>query len=256
MPTGDSAMRLPQLRAAFLLLPILAMAGVAAAQNTSDRITALEFDHGYFPCMDCHADQETDFTPRILDEEHAEPLEWEDADGNTHLVPFGRYVSLADLLGESGRDDMNADNMTRIGTRLQITSYMEQNDLAATDSVWTLVHGGGNLWCLNCHDPADRDKLRKINGELLTFNQSQMLCGECHGPKLRDWDLGIHGATIGYWDLTQDTDGTTLRKLCVECHTPHDPAFPSLTPLAGPVARVPGPGARNRVDDHREEAEH
>jgi len=78
---------------------------------------------------------------------------------------------------------MVGKNMVRIGTRLQIETYMENNGLAPEDSVWTLVHGGGNLWCLNCHDSEDRDKLVKLNGELLTFNESHLLCGECHGPK-------------------------------------------------------------------------
>ncbi len=228
--------------AAFILLP--ALTGVAAAQVTSDRIGILTDDHGYFPCMDCHGDQESVPTPRILEEEHAEPLEWEDEDGVVHLVPFGDRVAIADLLGTSGRTDMIGENLTRIGIRLRIESYMEDHGLAPEDSVWTLVHGGGNLWCLNCHDSEDYDKLVRLNGELLTFNQSHLLCGECHGPKLRDWDKGIHGSTTGYWDMTRDDGETTLRKLCVECHLSHSPAFPSMMPLAGPVTRVDGPGAK------------
>ncbi len=228
----------------------LALAGVTVAQVTSDRIEILTDDHGYFPCMDCHGDQESISTPRILEEEHAEPLEWEDADGVVRLVPFGDKVPIADLLGTSGRTDMIGENLVRIGTRLQISSYMEANGLAPEDSVWTLVHGGGNLWCLNCHDSEDRDKLVRLNGELLTFNQSHLLCGECHGPKLRDWDKGIHGSTTGFWDMSRDDGETTLRKLCVECHLPHNPSFASMTPLAGPITRVPGPGADHEESSH------
>jgi len=233
-----------------LLLCLVLTPGAASAQVLSDRIEILTNDHGYFPCMDCHGDQESVTTPRILQEEHAEPLEWEDADGNVHLVSFGDRVALADLLGESGRTDLLGRTLVKIGARINIETYIEENGLAPEDSVWTMVHGGGNLWCLDCHDNEDRDKLVGLDGELLTFNQSYLLCGGCHGPKLRDWDMGIHGSTTGYWDLSRDEDGTTVRKICVECHLPHNPAFPPMMPLPGPVTRVVGPGAKHET--HRE----
>jgi hypothetical protein len=192
--------------------------------------------------MDCHGDQETITTPRILEEEHFEPLEWEDDEGEVHLVPFGQLVAIGDLLGQGDTGTLAGDNLARIGARLNIASYMENNDLSPADSVWTLVHGGGNLWCLNCHNADDRDKLVKLNGELLTFNQSHLLCGECHGPVLRDWDRGIHGKTVGYWDPEQGEEAMTVRLLCVECHLPHRPAFASLMPMPAPVLRIDGPG--------------
>jgi len=210
----------------------------ASSQSTSDRITVLEDYHGYFPCMDCHEDQESNATPRILEEEHFDPLEWDDDEGVTHLVAFGDFVSLGDLLGQADQNIMRNRDLARIGARLRIEQYMDDNGLAPEDSVWTLVHGGGNLWCLDCHNPVDRDKLIKLNGESLTFNESHLLCGECHGPKLRDWDKGIHGKTTGYWDLEQDEDDLSVRMLCVECHIPHSPAFPDMQPLAGPVLRL------------------
>lgn len=231
----------------FASILCLALSGVTTAQVIADRVAVLEDYHGYFPCMDCHGDQETVETPRILDLEHYEPLEWEDDDGNVHLAPFGRWVAIADLLGESGGDDMEAENLARIGARVDIASYMDEYDLAPADSVWTLVHGGGNLWCLHCHDTEDRDKLKRNDGELLTFNQSHLLCGGCHGPKLRDWEAGIHGKIVGYWDPSRGEAEETVKMLCVECHPAHDPAFPSLTPMPGPVTRVDGPGAGKAV---------
>ncbi len=222
------------------------------AQVTSDRITALTDDHGYFPCMDCHEDQESNATARILEEEHFEPLEWEDEDGQTHEVAFGDFVTIAELLGQTDQAKMRNRDLARIGTRLQIEQYMLDNDLKAEDSVWTLVHGGGNLWCLNCHNPDDRDKLIKLNGETLTFNESHLLCGECHGPKLRDWDRGIHGKTTGYWELSLDESSVSIRKLCVECHNPHSPAFPAMLPLAPPVLRLDPVGHK----DHQKEESH
>ncbi len=210
----------------------------ASSLSTTDRITVLEDDHGYFPCMDCHEDQETNATPRILEEEHYEPLEWDDDEGVSHQVAFGDFVSLGDLLGQADQSIMHNRNLARIGARLRIEQYMDDNGLAPEDSVWTLVHGGGNLWCLDCHNPNNYDQLIRINGESLSFNESHLLCGECHGPKVLDWDMGIHGQTKGYWDLDEDKDDLSLRKLCVDCHIPHSPAFPSMQPLAGPVLRL------------------
>lgn len=235
---------------------ILIFAVESAAQGTSDRISVLTDDHGYFPCSDCHEDQETLHQPRILEEEHAEPLEWEDADGVTHYVSFGEYLPISSLLNFENDIDFEADILGRIGQRIQIETYMAEHGLAPTDSVWTLVHGGGNLWCLDCHNADDRDHLVKLNGELLTFNQSQLLCGECHGPVLRDWRLGIHGKETGYWDLPKDEDSQTVRWLCVECHKPHSPAFPSYQPEAGPVPRIGGPMSTSAKHDSHQETDH
>ena len=240
------------------LFLLAAAASSASAQVLADRIQVLTDDHGYFPCMDCHGDQETITTPRILEEEHAEPLEWEDADGNVHLVSFGDRVAIADLLGTTGRTDLIGEALVRIGERLDIATYMDNAGLSREDSVWTMVHGGGNLWCLDCHDNEDRDKLVRLNGDLLTFNESHLLCGECHGPALRDWERGIHGSTTGYWDMARDDGETTVRKLCVDCHLPHNPSFASMMPLKGPVTRVDGPGGASEAGqgaEHEERAE-
>lgn len=226
------------MRVNLVLVVLILFSGLAGAQVTPDRIAILTDDHGYFPCMDCHADQESNPTPRILEEEHFDPLEWEDEDGVVHLVHFGDYVSLGDLLGQEDQGQMRNRDLARIGARLNIENYMEEQGLAPEDSVWTLVHGGGNLWCLDCHNADDRDKLVKLNGETLTFNESHLLCGGCHGPKLRDWDEGIHGKTTGYWDLAQGEEEASVRKLCVECHQPHSPAFAAMMPQPGPIPRL------------------
>ncbi len=246
-------MNRPQVTAALLVVFAVVCVLPASAQVTADRTTALSDYHGYFPCMDCHGDQETIATPRVLEEEHYEPMEWEDDDGVVHYVPFGEMVSIKDLLGQEGVDPSPADNLARIGRRLNIESYMTRNDLSPADSVWTLVHGGGNLWCLDCHDTADRDKLVMQSGELLTFNESQFLCGSCHGPILRDWTSGIHGKTTGYWDPALGEEDQTVRMLCVECHDSHRPAFRSEIPQPAPVLRIDGPGDK---PVHLEKAAH
>ncbi len=206
---------------------------------TSDRITVITDQIGYFPCMDCHGDQASNPQPRILEEEHSDPVYFDDENGVRHWVTFGERVAISSLLQSDQPGDMHSDKIAKVGASIRIRQYMEFNGLAPEDSVWALLHGGGNIWCLNCHAAQDRDKLVKLNGEKLTFNQSHLLCGECHGPILTDWEKGIHGKTTGYWDLTQDTNGTSVRKLCVECHNPHAPAFPSMKALPPPVTRLP-----------------
>ncbi len=248
-------------RCFYLLAILLVIPSLVMGQNTSDRITVLEDYHGYFPCSDCHADQETDSTPRILIDEHYEPLEWEDDDGNTFAVEFGELVSFADLLGEGDLTSRRTLNLARVGQRLGISEYMEHEGYAPEDSVWALMHGGANLWCMDCHNTDDRDYLRKLNGELLDFNQSHLLCGQCHGPTLLDWDADLHGRTSGYWQLQQDTDEVSVRLLCVECHIPHAPTFRSQQPLAGPVPRISGAEPKpvhhaNHRGDHDELGPH
>jgi uncharacterized CHY-type Zn-finger protein len=89
-------------------------------------------------------------------------------------------------------------------------------------------HDSENRWCLACHDTYQRDSLRLADGRLLGFNESFRLCGQCHGPKYRDWRIGIHGKRTGQWD------GTKQYYLCVNCHDPHSPRFQSLEPLPPP----------------------
>ena len=36
------------------------------------------------------------------------------------------------------------------------------------------------MWCLDCHLGKDRDTLRSVSGERIDFDQSYLLCGQCH----------------------------------------------------------------------------
>ncbi|MFN6960979.1 MAG: hypothetical protein ACK4N6_01945 [Rhodocyclaceae bacterium] len=79
-------------------------------------------------------------------------------------------------------------------------------------------HGRGRIWCLDCHHTTQRNKLVDNFGDPIDFDQSHLLCGKCHGDKLRDWRDGIHGKRIGEWA----SDGKKRWFLCVECHNPHN----------------------------------
>jgi hypothetical protein len=90
-------------------------------------------------------------------------------------------------------------------------------------------HDSENRWCLDCHDADNRDKLRLASGALLDFTESYQLCGQCHGPKLRDWKAGAHGRRTGSWS------GIKQYLLCVHCHNPHSPHFEPIKPLPSPT---------------------
>ncbi len=79
-------------------------------------------------------------------------------------------------------------------------------------------HGRGRIWCLDCHHTTQRNKLVDHFGDPISFDQPQLLCGKCHGDKLRDWRDGIHGKRIG--DFT--TNGKKRWFTCTECHNPHN----------------------------------
>jgi hypothetical protein len=89
-------------------------------------------------------------------------------------------------------------------------------------------HDSENRWCLDCHDLNNRDSLRLANGKLLDFKESYKLCGQCHGDKLRDWKVGVHGKRTGEWN------GKKQYLLCVSCHNPHSPKFAKLKPEPPP----------------------
>ena len=89
-------------------------------------------------------------------------------------------------------------------------------------------HASEQRWCLDCHNPDDRDKLRLANGDLVSFEESYYLCGQCHGTIFRDWKAGIHGKRTGEWN------GKKQYRLCVHCHNPHNPKFKPLKPMPPP----------------------
>jgi hypothetical protein len=91
-----------------------------------------------------------------------------------------------------------------------------------------LHHDEEHRWCLDCHSAVDRDRLHLASGELIEFDESYKLCGQCHGDKYRDWRAGVHGRRSGQWD------GHKSYLLCVNCHNSHAPAFQPLAPLPPP----------------------
>ncbi len=98
---------------------------------------------------------------------------------------------------------------------------------AHDDIVFT--HDAENRWCLDCHDAKNRDMLHLADGRLIDFKESYRLCGQCHGLKLRDWKVGVHGRRTGFWN------GQKEYLLCAHCHNPHSPKFKKLKPEPPPI---------------------
>jgi hypothetical protein len=102
-----------------------------------------------------------------------------------------------------------------------------ERELEDEHDLMELTHG--ELWCLDCHDLADREKLHLADGTLVAFEDSWQLCTQCHGKKLADWRAGVHGKRTGHWR------GPKEYRTCVACHNPHLPPFEALEPKPAPL---------------------
>jgi hypothetical protein len=97
------------------------------------------------------------------------------------------------------------------------------------------AHDAEHRWCLDCHDLKNRDVLHLTNGDPVPFTESYLLCGQCHGDKLRDWRVGVHGKRVGRWD------GEKTYFLCVNCHNPHTPRFKGVTEVVAEGKKTVAP---------------
>jgi len=103
-----------------------------------------------------------------------------------------------------------------------------RRELAFHDDI-VFEHDAENRWCLDCHDATNRDVLHLADGRLVTFAESYRLCGQCHGPQLKNWRAGDHGKRTGSWS------GKKEYLLCVHCHNPHSPSIKPVEPLPPPL---------------------
>ena len=110
----------------------------------------------------------------------------------------------------------------------------------------------GNLPCASCHEPEDRTRLRLADGSTLPMSDVLNLCGQCHGPQLRNFWKGSHGGGRGYWDRSR---GSWIRNSCVACHAAHAPAYPMVMPAPPPNDRFL-PSTQSTHETSKESAEH
>lgn len=95
-----------------------------------------------------------------------------------------------------------------------------------------LNHGGGRIWCLNCHSAQNRDMLQGLKQQMISFNFSFIICGQCHFRQQDDFIHGVHGKRLYRWQ------GSPVLQNCVVCHDPHDPAFKKRYPWQAPKVRA------------------
>jgi len=110
----------------------------------------------------------------------------------------------------------------------QMTVNRTRRELTDMHTDIVLKHDQEHRWCLDCHDANDRDKLHLASGELVPFDESYRVCGQCHGEKYRDWRAGVHGRRSGQWN------GHKTYLLCAHCHNPHQPHFQPIAPKPAP----------------------
>jgi uncharacterized CHY-type Zn-finger protein len=107
-----------------------------------------------------------------------------------------------------------------------------------------LQHGRGRIWCLDCHQGNDRDALHTTGGAKVDFNQSYLVCGQCHSARQRDWYFGAHGKRAANWN------GERQLYSCTHCHDPHNPTTATRLPRQAPPLRAgltPMQGLRTEV---------
>ena len=86
---------------------------------------------------------------------------------------------------------------------------------------------GLNTFCVNCHNPVDRNTYVAHDGSAIPSTEPALLCSKCHGPTYREWQVGIHGRSNGGWER----DNPERKKLlCIQCHDPHQPKFAPMKP--------------------------
>lgn len=96
---------------------------------------------------------------------------------------------------------------------------------ALTHGDVVLEHGAqGNLTCIDCHHPDERDFLEDKKGRKIDFDHSYQLCGQCHFRQKKDWLGGAHGKRVSNWA------GERVVYNCTSCHNPHSPRFEKRFP--------------------------
>lgn len=154
--------------------------------------------------------------------------------GSGHHVREWGYAPQQTLKGQEGMEiqipppPFSEDIFPCSECHAEMETNPERRELEDFHDDIILDHDEENRWCMDCHDAENRDMLHSAGGELIDFKESYLLCGQCHGPKLRDWRAGIHGRRTGSWN------GQKEYLLCAHCHDPHSPQYKKMKPEPPP----------------------
>ena len=103
-----------------------------------------------------------------------------------------------------------------------------QNNNGTQKAHWDIkvLHANENAMnCATCHNGTNMDNLNSLTGNMIDFNQSYLLCAQCHSSQFEDWKGGAHGKNIGGWAKPR------AAMTCVNCHNPHEPQIASKWPV-------------------------
>jgi hypothetical protein len=198
-------------------------------------------------CLECHEDLAEESAPvrayfesvRAKDGDFVFPRRWK---GKDTIFSHARHrtakIDCAECHGEPSNGPFQKPKSVALMTAC-VDCHKEQTVAADCETCHSLErqprhgvvlhHAEEQRGCLDCHNPDDRDALRLASGDTVSFEQSYLLCGQCHGPKLRDWRLGLHGKRTGMWE------GEKKFYLCAHCHNPHEPRYAPMKPAFPPV---------------------
>jgi hypothetical protein len=170
----------------------------------------------------CKRDQPQRFAPRPGPRAHAEQIH------RPAKLTSIEATHVAGLGAESARVACATCHALRPSKPLPTSTA----DLKEFHVGLTFAHGA--LACASCHVEGRTDALHLADGTLVPMTEALRLCGQCHGPQLRDYQHGAHGGMTGYWDRSA---GPRLRNHCVDCHDPHAPRYPGMRPAPAPRDR-------------------
>ena len=106
-----------------------------------------------------------------------------------------------------------------------------ERKLVEEHEAMVLDHGRDRFWCLTCHGKKDKNSLVSLKGKKIDFNQSYLLCGQCHFQRQKDWYFGGHGKRQSGWQFPRQIT------MCVECHDPHSPSIKPFEAVPPPLVR-------------------
>ncbi len=92
-----------------------------------------------------------------------------------------------------------------------------------------VLEHGNNRFCLNCHNPENRNAFVDYDGAEIPQSDVVQLCAKCHGTIYRDWQAGVHGRVNGFWNASL---GAKTKLKCIQCHDPHSPKLKPIRPLS------------------------
>ena len=84
--------------------------------------------------------------------------------------------------------------------------------------------GEQTMSCGTCHGGKQMGELVTLRGDPVSWNQAQIVCGQCHSKQASDWAGGAHGKRLGGWAPPRVVEA------CTGCHNPHAPRLESRWP--------------------------